>query len=58
MSVAENRQKLSFVKGLVPASLRGYKRSWLVTDVVAGATLAAVAIPETMDTPPSRRPQW
>jgi high affinity sulfate transporter 1 len=32
----------------VPASLRDYKRSWLVTDLVAGATLSAVAIPETM----------
>ena len=29
-------------------SLRGYQRSWLSTDVVAGVTLAAVAIPETM----------
>src|SRR4051794_41581041 len=29
-------------------SLRGYQRSWLTIDVVAGATLAAVAIPETM----------
>jgi high affinity sulfate transporter 1 len=33
---------------LAPASLRGYRRSWLATDVIAGATLAAVAIPETM----------
>src|SRR3954464_15808828 len=33
---------------VTPASLRGYQRSWLTTDVVAGATLAAVAIPETM----------
>jgi high affinity sulfate transporter 1 len=33
---------------IVPASLRGYRRSWLATDVIAGATLAAVAIPETM----------
>ena len=32
----------------VPASLRGYKRSWLRTDILAGVTLAAVAIPETM----------
>jgi high affinity sulfate transporter 1 len=38
----------TFVKGFMPVSLRGYKRAWLVTDVVAGATLAAVAIPETM----------
>lgn len=33
---------------LVPASLRGYQRPWLRTDLVAGVTLAAVAIPETM----------
>jgi high affinity sulfate transporter 1 len=33
---------------LVPVALRGYRRSWLTTDVVAGATLAAVAIPECM----------
>ena len=35
-------------KSLLPAWLRGYQRSWLSTDVVAGATLAAVAIPECM----------
>lgn len=33
---------------LMPQGLRGYQRSWLTTDVVAGVTLAAVAIPETM----------
>ena len=33
---------------LVPLGLRGYRTSWLRTDVVAGLTLAAVAIPETM----------
>jgi high affinity sulfate transporter 1 len=38
----------SILKDFVPVSLRGYKRSWLVTDLVAGATLSAVAIPETM----------
>ena len=32
----------------VPMSLRGYQRSWLSVDLIAGATLAAVAIPETM----------
>ena len=32
----------------MPVSLRGYQRSWLSTDVVAGVTLAAVAIPECM----------
>jgi high affinity sulfate transporter 1 len=33
---------------LLPRALRGYRRSWLAVDLVAGATLAAVAIPETM----------
>src|SRR3954454_6403247 len=33
---------------MVPVALRGYQREWLVTDIVAGGTLAAVAIPETM----------
>ena len=32
----------------IPVSLRGYQRAWLSTDVVAGVTLAAVAIPECM----------
>ena len=32
----------------IPASLRGYQPSWLRTDILAGVTLAAVAIPETM----------
>ncbi len=31
-----------------PESLRGYKRAWLTGDLIAGVTLAAVAIPETM----------
>ncbi len=35
-------------ESLIPVSLRGYQRSWLTTDLVAGATLAAVAIPECM----------
>src|SRR4051794_15670223 len=33
---------------LKPAAFRSYQRAWLATDVVAGLTLAAVAIPETM----------
>src|SRR3954449_11660157 len=28
--------------------MRSYDRAWLSTDVIAGVTLAAVAIPETM----------
>src|SRR6187401_2142488 len=48
MPAAENRQVRSFAQRFVPISLHGYKRAWLVSDVVAGVTLAAVAIPETM----------
>ncbi|MEZ5116419.1 MAG: SulP family inorganic anion transporter [Candidatus Nanopelagicales bacterium] len=33
---------------VVPGWMRGYQRSWLSGDLVAGATLAAVAIPEVM----------
>lgn len=33
---------------LVPRSLRGYQRGWLGPDVMAGLTLAAIAIPEVM----------
>ena len=33
---------------LTPVSMRSYDRAWLSTDVIAGVTLAAVAIPETM----------
>jgi high affinity sulfate transporter 1 len=33
---------------LLPASFRGYDRKSLVPDVVAGATLAAIAIPEVL----------
>jgi high affinity sulfate transporter 1 len=33
---------------LSPESLKGYQRTWLRGDIVAGVTLAAVAIPETM----------
>src|SRR3954466_12307615 len=32
----------------IPEPLRGYQRAWLARDVVAGLTLAAVAIPEVM----------
>jgi high affinity sulfate transporter 1 len=39
---------MPFPKALTPVSLRGYKAAWLVPDLVAGATLAAVAIPEVM----------
>jgi high affinity sulfate transporter 1 len=33
---------------VVPLPLRRYQRAWLGTDILAGVTLAAVAIPETM----------
>src|SRR4051812_50184317 len=33
---------------LVPAALRGYQRAWLTRDIIAGLTLAALAIPEVM----------
>jgi MFS superfamily sulfate permease-like transporter len=33
---------------LTPVALRGYQKSWLSRDVIAGITLAAVAIPEVM----------
>jgi high affinity sulfate transporter 1 len=35
-------------RSFLPDSLRGYDRAWLSGDVIAGVTLAAVAIPETM----------
>src|SRR3954447_12664302 len=39
---------LSKLAGFSPESLQGYQRRWLSRDVIAGVTLAAVAIPETM----------
>ena len=39
---------MSVLAKLTPKSLRGYQRGWLTGDLVAGVTLAAVAIPETM----------
>jgi high affinity sulfate transporter 1 len=33
---------------LVPDALRGYQRTWLARDIIAGLTLSAVAIPEVM----------
>lgn len=38
----------SVVHRLLPPALSGYQRSWLRSDILAGATLAAVAIPESM----------
>ena len=39
---------MSVLTRIRPVSLQGYKRSWLSRDVVAGVTLAAIAIPECM----------
>ena len=39
---------MSNLARFTPESLQGYQRSWLPRDVIAGVTLAAVAIPETM----------
>jgi hypothetical protein len=39
---------MSVITRLAPPSLQGYQRSWLPRDIVAGVTLAAVVIPETM----------
>lgn len=36
------------LQSLIPRSLRGYRLAWLGPDIVAGLTLAAVAIPEVM----------
>ena len=33
---------------LMPVALRGYDKSWMSRDVIAGVTLAAIAIPEVM----------
>jgi Sulfate permease family len=35
---------------LIPPTLRGYRRSWLGPDVLAGLTLAAIAVPEQVAT--------
>lgn len=35
-------------RAFVPVSLRGYRLPWLAPDILAGLTLAAVAIPEVM----------
>lgn len=39
---------MTTLRALVPVSVRGYRRTWLGRDVIAGLTLAAVAIPESM----------
>ncbi len=36
------------VRGLFLPSLRGYARAWLGTDLLAGLTLAAICVPESM----------
>src|SRR6478735_1052183 len=39
---------MSGLSKFTPESLQGYRRAWLSRDVVAGITLAALSIPETM----------
>ena len=39
---------VSVIIRLAPPSLQSYQRGWLPRDIVAGVTLAAVAIPEVM----------
>jgi high affinity sulfate transporter 1 len=39
---------MSILTRLAPSSLQGYRASWLSRDVIAGVTLAAIAIPECM----------
>ncbi|MGD9529035.1 MAG: SulP family inorganic anion transporter [Pseudonocardia sp.] len=39
---------MSVAERMVSAWIRGYRPAWLPTDIVAGLTLAAVAIPECM----------
>lgn len=39
---------MSVLTSLTPPWVRGYQRSWLSTDIVAGVTLSAIAIPEVM----------
>ncbi|HEV7149020.1 MAG TPA: SulP family inorganic anion transporter, partial [Pedococcus sp.] len=39
---------MSVLTRIRPVSLRGYKPGWLSGDVIAGVTLAAIAIPECM----------
>ena len=46
MSQSESAAKPSYISIL--GSIRPYDRSWLTKDIVAGITLAALAIPEVM----------
>ena len=39
---------MSIAKTIVPAWMQGYQRSWMSGDIIAGVTLAAVAIPEVL----------
>ena len=43
-----NDDRTGWAARLTPPALQGYQRSWLRADILAGLTLAAVAIPETM----------
>lgn len=39
---------MSVMSRIVPEWMRSYRRTWLVGDIIAGVTLAAIAIPEVM----------
>jgi high affinity sulfate transporter 1 len=39
---------VSVLEHVVPKALRGYQRTWLAGDVIAGVTLSAIAIPEVL----------
>jgi len=39
---------VSVASTILPAWARGYQRSWLSTDLIAGVTLSAIAIPEVL----------
>ena len=39
---------MSVASTILPAWARGYQRSWLSTDLIAGVTLSAIAIPEVL----------
>ncbi len=47
-TVASGAPRSSPFARLMPPALAGYRPAWLCTDIIAGLTLAAVAIPETM----------
>lgn len=47
-AAGSERASSTSLQRLLPPAFRGYQRGWLRADVLAGITLAAVAIPESM----------